>query len=207
MAAPSPRHWAPVSAVIPTIPPRRSMYYRALRSIQAQEVAPEFICVASDQDRKGSAATRNEALSQVSTPWAAFLDDDDEWLPNHLEVLWGMQTGHPEFDVYYTGCEVVLADGTYLPHENHMSEWGRFGEEFSAEVLQQRSCLPVTSMVRTDLAKQAQFGPPVGLDTPYDDWGFYLRLLDLGARFLHIPERTWLWHHHGANTSGQPDRW
>lgn len=205
-AAPHSFKWAPVSAVIPTIPPRRSMYYRALRSVQHQEVVPEFICVATDLDKRGSAATRNEALDRVTTPWSAFLDDDDEWLPNHLDVLWNAAR-QTEYDVYYTGCEVVLADGTRLPHENHAEEWGRFGRDFSPEILRQRSCLPVTSMVRTELAKQARFGPPDGVETPYDDWGFYLRMLDLGARFLHIPERTWLWHHHGANTSGQPDRW
>jgi hypothetical protein len=47
-----------------------------------------------------------------------------------------------------------------------------------------------------------------------DDHGFYLALLEAGAKFHHIHEETFIWTHHGygergvpGNTSGMPNRW
>lgn len=42
-----------------------------------------------------------------------------------------------------------------------------------------------------------------------EDWDFTLRCraaVPLDA-MRHVPEVTWTWHHHGANTSGLPERW
>ena len=42
-----------------------------------------------------------------------------------------------------------------------------------------------------------------------EDWDFTLRCraaVPLDA-MRHVPEVTWLWHHHSNNTSGLPDRW
>lgn len=36
----------------------------------------------------GGAVPRNYALRLMATKWCAFLDDDNEWLPNHLQTLW-----------------------------------------------------------------------------------------------------------------------
>jgi hypothetical protein len=40
-----------------------------------------------------------------------------------------------------------------------------------------------------------------------EDWYTWLRLLDAGATFVHLPERTWVWNHHGQNTGGRTDKW
>jgi hypothetical protein len=34
-----------------------------------------------------------------------------------------------------------------------------------------------------------------------------LALLNAGATFYHLPEQTFVWEHHGKNTSGRADRW
>jgi hypothetical protein len=200
---------APITVVMPTIggldEPRGSMYNRACQSVVDQTLRPGGgISVVLDRDHEGAATTRNRALAVVTTPWVAFLDDDDEFMADHLRVLWdfAQMWGH---DVVYPGCEIVTSDGQRMPHEKHMDEWGRFGKPFSPEILAQRSCIPVTCLARTDLAQAARFGAPEG--SIYDDWGFYQRIYALGAKIEHIPVRTWIWHHHGANTSGQPDRW
>lgn len=190
-----------VAVIMPHIPTRPNSLARAVKSAATQTVKPADIIIATDLGRQGAGPTRNRALASAKTAWVAFLDDDDLWLPNHLQVLLdGAQRSGA--DVLYTGCRVLDKDGKPVPHRE---EWGRFGLPFSAERLREKSYLPVTSMVRTELAQRAWFEAPEG--SLYDDWGFYLRLLDLGARFHHIPEITWLWHHNGKNTSGQPDRW
>lgn len=192
-----------VTVVIPTIKPRRGFLRRAVNSVMAQTIGVPPIEIAIDREHQGAAATRNRALMNVKTPWVAFLDDDDYFLPNHLEVLLNAASG--EHDIYYTGCKVIGPNFETIPMQE---EWGRFGKEFDAEILRQGSCIPVTSLVPTELAQLARFGPPNHDPLSwYDDWGFYLRALDKGASFLHIPEVTWVWHHHGRNTSGQGDRW
>jgi len=192
-----------VTVVTPHIPTRQFELTRAVASVAAQVHQPVDIIISVDTKREGSAATRNRALVQANTPWVAFLDDDDELLPQHLDILvhYALREGAT---VVYSGCRVVDAAGVSIPLND---EWGRFGRPFDADLLRKQSYIPVTSLVHTGLAQQALFGPPVSVQSDYDDWGFYLRLLDLGARFLHVPEITWTWHHHGYNTSGRTDRW
>lgn len=192
-----------VTVIIPTIPPRIRDLAEALGSIAEQTRPADAVIIATDVDREGSAVTRNRALFQARTEFVAFLDDDDRALPTHLETLLAYSA---DADVVYTGCIVVNEHGQRLPMQE---EWGRFGLPFDGDLLRKKSYLPVTSLVRTALAQQTggfEFrNDGVG---SYDDWGFYLKLLDVGARFLHVPQQTWLWRHHGAgNTSGRSDRW
>jgi hypothetical protein len=194
-----------VTVIISHIPPRAGFLTRAVQSVAMQTHPARNIMIVSDLFHDGSAITRNRALFQnIDTTWVAFLDDDDELLPRHLEVLTNAarETGA---QVVYPGCEVRGPDGRII---HRREEWGRFGQEFDAELLRTTSYIPVTSLVRTNLARRALFGPP--RDQPnsdYDDWGFYRRLDELGAEFHHVPEVTWVWHHHGHNTSGRSDRW
>lgn len=192
-----------VTVVIPHIPTRSFELTRAVSSVAVQTHQPENIVITIDKKHDGSAATRNRALYEITTGWVAFLDDDDEFLPEHLEILmrYALREGAT---VVYSGCKVVDAQGSTIPLQD---EWGRFGQKFDSDLLKQKSYIPVTSLVHTGLARQALFGPPAGVETDYDDWGFYLRLLELGGTFLHVPEVTWIWHHHGNNTSGRGDRW
>ena len=197
-----------VTVVIPTIKPRKGFLRRAVNSVLAQDMGgyPEpVIEIAIDREHEGSAKTRNRALLKAKTPWVAFLDDDDFFLPHHLKTLLDMTQRPNPHDVYYTGCQVIGPDFDEIPRQE---EWGRFGEPFDAALLKQKSYIPVTSLVNTEMAQAAWFGPPNhDHSSPYDDWGFYLRVLEQGGRFHHFPEVTWVWHHHGRNTSGREDRW
>lgn len=194
---------ADVTVIIPHIPTdeRSDMLARALTSIKNQTIEPAEILLQYDDDREGAAALRNKMLPQVKTKWIAFLDDDDEWLPIHLATLLNYAR-NDAYDVLYPGCRVYNAQGLEIPRR---MEWGRFLQPFDASLLRLTSYIPVTSLVRTELAQLSEFKPPPG--SVYDDWGFYLKLLDLGAKFKHVPHITWNWFHHGKNTSGLASRW
>lgn len=199
---------ADVTMAVPHIPPRRHELFRALESITVQTTVPAAVAVAVDHQREGSAATRNRALDMAPTAWVAFLDDDDALEVNHLAELTGCAEASGA-DVVYSGCTAVGPQGQILPDRE---EWGRFGQPFDAGLLRDHSWLPVTSLVRTDLAQKARFRFSPG--NPYDDHAFYLALLDAGAEFVHVPVRTWVWHQPGpgapgrpGNTSGDPSRW
>jgi hypothetical protein len=133
----------------------------------------------------------------------AFLDDDDQFLAHHLEVLAhaAEETGA---DVVYGLPRVIGPDGQ--PRVRHW-QWGG-PEEFDAELLRHSSYITVSSLVRTHLAKACGgFRYQTANDGgSYDDHGFYLNLLDAGAQFHHIHQETFIWNHHGMNTSGRPDK-
>ena len=191
-----------ITVVIPSIPVRPNALTKAVKSVATQQLKAKAIIVAVDTEREGAAATRNRALDQVTTEFVAFLDDDDELLPNHLAEMATHQLA-TEADVVYPACMVINPElGGVIPVKD---EWGRPGKPFDGNLMRQQSYIPVTSLVRTELAQTARFGAPEGSD--YDDWGFYLRLLDMGAVFSHVNEITWVWHHNGKNTSGRADRW
>lgn len=84
---------------------REELLRRALASVAAQTRAPGEIIVVDDgsrdrsadvaasfsgvvvvrQEPRGVSAARNRGVATAQSPWIAFLDSDDEWLPAKLE--------------------------------------------------------------------------------------------------------------------------
>lgn len=197
----------PVTVCIPTIPPREEILRRALESV-GNQTCRVGMSVHVDRERKGAAHARNAALAGVKTEWVAFLDDDDELYPDHCQLLYdhAIATGT---DLVYAGCVVLDPNETPIPLRE---DWGNFGKEFDPEMLRKKSCIPVTCLARTELAKKVGFKCPPG--SIHEDWGFYLGMLEAGAKIVHLPVVTWKWNHWGygtpgtpGNTSGQADRW
>lgn len=190
-----------ITVAIPTIPPRAAMLTRAIESVLAQECPAAALSIAVDLDRQGAATTRDRALRAVGTEWTAFLDDDDQMQPEHLRVLMqaAEETGVDYVYSYYT---VANADGTLLPHVDPLQHFGR---PFDPAHPHQTT---ITVLVRTALAQQVGFrDPPEGalIDGQRygEDFLFTAECAAAGAKFLHVPQRTWLWVHH-QNTSGRP---
>jgi glycosyltransferase involved in cell wall biosynthesis len=193
-----------ISVVIATIPPRVKLLRRAAWSVLEQTLRPDAIVIESDPDHTGAAATKNRGLAKVTSEWVAFLDDDDQFLPEHLAKL--------RTHAFRTDADVVYSIPT-VPGSNFVATEPMYGRPFDAGVLRQRSYIQTTSLVRTKLIQNAGgFQCPPRSD--YDDWGCWLALLDAGARFSHLPESTFIWNHWGTgtpgrdgNTSGRADRW
>ncbi|MEJ5914120.1 glycosyltransferase family 2 protein [Pseudokineococcus sp. 1T1Z-3] len=97
---------ADVTVVMPAMD-REHLIARSLRSAQDQTCPPARVVVVDDAstdgtarvaktcgadvltmpERSGSGPARNAGIAQATTRWVAFLDSDDEWLPDHLERL------------------------------------------------------------------------------------------------------------------------
>jgi glycosyltransferase involved in cell wall biosynthesis len=183
-----------VTVLIPTIPGRYELLNRAVRSVQAQTHPPARILLQLDEHREGAAATRNKALDQVDTDWVAFLDDDDELHPDHLKLC-------------ARAALLNHADVVYPGYDCDDDPVNCFGLPFNGELLRQRNFIPVTTLCRTQAVLDAGgFQPhPDEHGDPCEDWGLWLAMLEHGARFLHLPVRTWRWNPGG--TRGRPDRW
>lgn len=190
-----------ITVVIPTIPQRKGKLRKAISSVMAQTYPVYALSVAVDLDGDGSAITRNRALGSVTTDWVVFLDDDDQFLPNGIETLVRGQL-ESNADVVYGLPRIVDAFGKIQPR---FFEAGG-PEVFDPDLLRQKSYIPVVSLVRRELTTPHDFNYVSDKNGSYDDWGFYLELLDRGARFHHVNQETFIWNIDGGNTSGKPDR-
>lgn len=189
---------ADVTVVIPTIPPRARMLSRAIASVSKQEHPAAGIIVAQDLDGDGAWTTRNRGALGVRTTWTAFLDDDDELLPHHLRRLLELADEH-DAGVAWGWFEVIGGRDPFPMHR---------GREFDIAA---PHIVPITYLVRTEVLLAAidetggfradEAGAWDNQDAP-----LFVAMARLGGTAC-TPEVTWLWNHHGANTSGLPERW
>ena len=124
----------PVSVVIPACNAAGTLP-RALASVEKQTAAPAEIVVVDDAStddtaavaqaarqvrlvrahfRGGAAKARNEAVHAASMPWIAFLDADDEWLPEKLERQFGLIGANPSAVLLFCASLEFAADGRAL---------------------------------------------------------------------------------------------
>lgn len=158
----------------------------------------EDVIVVTDTEHRGAAATRNRGLDMVTTPYVAFLDDDDHLHSHHIRVCMEAMRDH-DADVVYPWFDVV--GGT--------DPLGMFGKPFDPEHLLVSNYIPVTVLARTEkLRDVGGFTPhPDALGHPNEDWGCWLAVHHSGGKIVHVPQRSWVWRHDSSNTSGRGDRW
>ena len=63
------------------------------------------------QENAGVSAARNTGIKNAKGDFICFLDADDLWKPNHLEVVLQLINKYPNCSVYLTGHEIILRDG------------------------------------------------------------------------------------------------
>ncbi len=59
------------------------------------------------QENAGVSAARNRGIKEARSDFIAFLDADDEWLPNHLEEIIELKDKFPTCDVFATNYKIV----------------------------------------------------------------------------------------------------
>jgi hypothetical protein len=199
-----------VAVCVPTIPPRRPQLRAAVQSVLEQRRQPDELIVVADVNGDGAAATRNRAWRRASADWVAFLDDDDVLHPQHLECLLEHAS---DADLVYPWFDLPIGvDPLAVEVDGRLrSPFGvTFGDEQARYVEEKGNFIPVTVLVRRRWLELVDgFPQPGSKRWPHgecEDWGCWRDLLRAGARFKHVPERTWTWNWHGRNTSGRPWR-
>lgn len=190
-----------VTVCIPVHLPRlmTGVFDRALESVKRQDRPVEAVSIAVDSTHAGAAATRNDALAGVSTRWTAFLDSDDQLRPGHIGSL--LRAAEE------TGADLVYPWFSITPAG--MDPWPeREGQPFNRKILDEYNYIPVTVLARTELLhKVGGFQPKGPPENPCDDWGCWDALLEAGATFHHLNQRTWFWWWWAGNTNGRGDKW
>ena len=132
----------------------------------------------STEEQSGSqrvAKLRNYAVQFATTPWISFLDDDNEFEPDHLRSLVECAT--------HTGCQAVHSqrsiywpDGT--PYLEPRFPWSRNVEEgkrLYAELCTEGIFQPGSNVMRDKVFPRDYLRPPFSVDT--GEWLFTRDLL------------------------------
>ena len=195
-----------LTVVITTIPTRRVRLRKALRSVKQQTLQPFEIIVSEDTEKKGAPYNRDAGLAQVTTPYVAFLDDDDYFYPEHLATLYAAIKDE-DADIVYSWFDV---EGGTDPFPQN------FGKPFDPENPVQTT---VTTLCKTETVRAAGgYSNTYGLNeeelasfaqgnTVGEDFRMVISALQNGAKVHHVPKKTWAYVHWHGNTSGRPDRW
>jgi glycosyltransferase involved in cell wall biosynthesis len=127
----------------------------------------------------GPAATRNTGLEAARGKWIALLDDDDLWLPGHLEGAREMLSRYPDA-VLVAGDAFLLEDDspdggaplpddpTGLPRFDPGIGEGPIG--LRQMLLANRILTPTVVLVRERLEEEDRFSPRLSVMEDYDLW-------------------------------------
>ena len=180
-----------LTVLTPTIPGRESLLAECIASVFAQNLPVEAHYVAARR-RDGSvvqvhtAKQRNSVLTAATTEWVCALDDDDLWLPHHIETIVPALDGA---DVVYT-----LDVDAHLPYED-CTDWSQQqlinrlepGNFIAAGAAIRREVLLSVGGWPTDW----QNGHYVGSPCFFEDWELWRTLARVGAKFRCVPVKTW----------------
>jgi glycosyltransferase involved in cell wall biosynthesis len=136
-------------------------------------------------EHRGLGPARNAGLELARGEAVALLDDDDVWLPHHLERVWNA--------LEESGAAVAYADCHELGRRDGFAIDVR---DFDGDLLQSENfiCVPAT-LIRSSSLREAG-GFPTGA---LEDWALWKGMHALGMRFVHVPEKTVLYRFHEDN--------
>ncbi|HEX7616782.1 MAG TPA: glycosyltransferase [Thermoanaerobaculia bacterium] len=136
----------------------------------------------------GRTRALNAGLAAARGTYVAYLDDDDLYLPEHLDTLVRFLDGSDEYHVAYTSVrqlEQVLGDDGRYRNGRELTVYGR---PFDAARLLYKNDIPLIGLAhRRALAEEAG-----GFDESFDqfeDWDFLIRL-SARTRFHHLSTVT-----------------
>ena len=152
-----------------------SEYRQETQSFMQRYKADARIIYIEHESNLGGSAARNTGIRQARGKYVAFLDDDDEWLPEKLEKqLSCLVHASPEVALVYTGYENICADPelmAYLGRFHLPTLRGNLLEELLKE-----NCVGTTSSVlcrRDALLEVGLFDESLAASQDYD---LFLRL-------------------------------
>ena len=176
-----------VSVIIPTYN-RKNLLKRALHSVGSQTFVPHEIIVVDDgssdgtkdwvlerfpyvryiyQDNSGVSSARNAGIKEAKGSWIAFLDSDDEWMPNKLEQQKGVINSFQEAWLCHTN-EIWIRNGVRV---NQMKKHQKYGGNVFENCLDICRISPSSVLIKKEVFEMVGlFDESLKVCEDYDLW-------------------------------------
>jgi len=191
-----------VTVITPTVAGREAMLRRALDSVKAQTIAPNHVMWRRDVAQVGHGAhVRNEMIFEADTEWIACLDDDDWWLPNHLELLLDESQHVRPLSHWLVGKHRRPADVVVALYEHSDGSPPVGGHHCDYRLLEGQNWFHPSACLLRRSSVVAVGGFPDPRPPLWDDWALWVNLLRAGATFACVHEVTSIKAVHPGNIS------
>ena len=186
----------PLVSIIVRTKDRPKLLRNALRSIAQQSYRPIEVILVNDggadldgeafkdipanvllnyirlEQNTGRAHAGNVGIDNAKGEYIGFLDDDDEFFPDHTETLVTSLHGS-EYAIAYTAVEFIEKSSHDNGSSSHPDKKTLFARDFSYEDLIVSNYIPLMSLLfRADLLKDLRFDESFDL---YEDWDMLIR--------------------------------
>ncbi|MCL2659506.1 MAG: glycosyltransferase family 2 protein [Acidobacteriaceae bacterium] len=153
------------------------------------------------QENRGPSAARNTGLKAAASDLVAFLDADDIWLPNYLEVQTKFLHDHPEYDLVYCNAKFFgdsIHDGT-----EYMNLCASEGEATAIAILMRRCHVFTSITARRAALASVLYDESLRTSEDFDCW---IRFAASGHRIGYHRKVLVHYRKHGASLSASRAR-
>ncbi len=173
------------------------------------EIAKQYVqmdsrfCYIQNEQNMGVSATRNRGLTLLEEGYAAFLDSDDWWEDNTLEVMLGAARKY-DADMVQCTWRINYPDGTEIPEENTFPELRVFDrKDFGIPLKKMFTGISMNHMarkiVRYELIRDLRFNESL---RTAEDLEMSFRTLLRAQRIVFVPDALYHYFRHGAGLTG-----
>jgi glycosyltransferase involved in cell wall biosynthesis len=169
-----------------------------------QSFAEQRIAMLKIHNNGVIAASRNMGILAARGEWIAFLDSDDFWYPEKLEIsINGIQE---DASVDVCSTDEMMVDE--VSGKKRMLKYGPYCPDFYKELLLEGNCLsPSATLVRRDfLIRHGILFRENKEFVTAEDYDLWMRLAQAGAKFKFIHSVQGEYRVHAINSSGQIER-
>ncbi|MEQ8768724.1 MAG: glycosyltransferase [Planctomycetota bacterium] len=151
---------------------------------------PRLVYLRRTTSSNYASAPRNQALKIARAEYIAYLDDDDEFLPEHLRRLLRALAATKD-------AEVAYCDREYRSNEGLGEEVAHDSFPFDREALMRNNGIQSGDILHTKAAAFRIGGWNSELRRN-GSWDFVTRLARSGSQFVHVPEVLTRYHYHSG---------
>jgi hypothetical protein len=197
---------ADVTVCTATIPTRVDLLERASKSVQNQTLKVKDHFIKLDLEKLGQPLILDQIIKEAKTKYVAILDDDDELLPNHIELLYKK--------IVETEADLVFPHFKY----SNLSDAGHL-EKFKGLPWDNNNPhqVPITWIAKRETILEVG-----GFSGDFDvlsyevdnqgnrignDFNLIKKLAQANKHITNISEITWIYHVGHPSTLGMPIRW